>query len=258
MKNALATLVLLCCGTPLFAEPPQGYVLKWSDEFDGAELDKTKWEHWHPGKRRHAMNVPEAVTLRDGFLTIATYTEAGKHFTGMISTRDKYEAQYGYYEARIEWMDAPGQWSALWSQTPTVGKPIDDVATAGMEIDFVEHRAVDHEGKPLAAKANFTLHWNGYGKDHKGKGHQTPALALDKGFHIYGVEWTESSYRFFIDGKLQWEVKEPISKRPQFMILSSEVESGAWSAAIPAEGYGDRASGKTKIVVDYVRHYMKP
>jgi len=38
------------------------------------------------------------------------------------------------------------------------------------------------------------------------------------------------------------------------MILSSEVESGAWSAAIPAEGYGDRASGKTKIVVDYVRH----
>ena len=109
MKNALATLVLLCCGAPLFAELPQGYALKWSDEFDGAELDKTKWVHWLPGKRRHAMNVPDAVTLRDGFLTIATYTEAGKHFTGMISTRDKYEVQYGYYEARIEWADAPGQ-----------------------------------------------------------------------------------------------------------------------------------------------------
>ncbi len=127
-----------------------------------------------------------------------------------------------------------------------------------MEIDFVEHRAVDHEGKPLGPKANFTLHWNGYGKEHKGKGHQTPALGLDKGFHVYGFEWTESAYRFFIDGKLQWEVQEPISKRPQFMILSSEVESGAWSAAIPEEGYGDRASGKTKIVVDYVRHYVKP
>jgi len=35
------------------------------------------------------MNVSEAVTLRDGFLTIATYTEAGSHFTGMISTLDK-------------------------------------------------------------------------------------------------------------------------------------------------------------------------
>ena len=54
------------------------------------------------------MNVPEAATLRDGFLTIATYTEGGKHFTGMISTKDQYEAQYGYYEARIQWADAPG------------------------------------------------------------------------------------------------------------------------------------------------------
>ena len=69
------------------------------------------------------MNVPEAATLRDGFLTIATYTEGGKHFTGMIFTKDQYEAQYGYYEARIQWADAPGQWSAIGSQTPTVGKP---------------------------------------------------------------------------------------------------------------------------------------
>ena len=129
---------------------------------------------------------------------------------------------------------------------------------AGMEIDFVEHRAVDHEGKPIGGKANFTLHGNGYGKDHKGKGHQTPALALAKGFHVYGVEWTALAYRFFIDGKMYSEVTEPISKRPQFLILSSEVESGTWSSAIPAEGYGDRASGKTEIVVDYLRHYVRP
>lgn len=258
MKNVLIAASIVCCASPLFAEPPPGYELKWSDEFDGTALDQTKWMYWLAGKRRHATNVPEAVTVRDGMLTIATYTEDGKHFTSMISTLGKYEPQYGYFEARISWADAPGQWSAFWSQTPTIGDPIGDVAKAGMEIDFVEHRAVDHEGKPLASKANFTLHWDGYGKDHKGKGHQTPALDLDKGFHVYGCEWTESAYRFFIDGKLQWEVTEPISKRPQFIILSSEVESGAWSHAIPAEGYGDRASGKTKIVVDYVRHYVKP
>jgi len=88
-NNAFAKLLLVCCGASHFAEPPQGYVLKWSDEFDGVALDQTKWVHWLAGKRRHAMNVPNAVTLRHGFLTIATYTEAGKHFTGMISTRDK-------------------------------------------------------------------------------------------------------------------------------------------------------------------------
>ena len=152
----------------------------WSDEFDGVALDQTKWVYWNPGKRRHAMNVPEAVTLRDGFLTIATYTESGKHFTGMISTRDKYEAQYGYYEARIQWADAPGQWSAFWSQTPTIGKPIDDVAAAGMEIDFVEHRAVDHEGKPLAAKANFTLHCTDTGRITKAKATRRQTSAWTK------------------------------------------------------------------------------
>jgi beta-glucanase (GH16 family) len=258
MKLTPVLLALALAVTPIHAEPPAGYTLKWADEFDGTQLDTAKWIHWLPGKRRQAMNVPEAVTVRDGLLTIATYTEGGKHFTGMISTKDKYEASYGYYEARIQWADAPGQWAAFWSQSPTMGKPVGDVATAGMEIDFVEHREVDHEGKRIAGKANFTLHWDGYGKDHKGKGHMTPELGLDKGFHIYGFEWTESAYRFYIDGKLRWEVKEPISKRPQFIILSSEVESGAWSHTIPAGGYGDRTTSKTKLVVDYVRHYVKP
>ena len=253
---ATALLVLPC--SSLRAEAPEGYVLKWGDEFDGTVLDTAKWGQWLPGKRRQATNVPEAVTLKDGILTIATYTEGGKHFTGMISTQNLFEVAHGYWEARIQWSDAPGQWSAFWSQTPTIGQPIGDVAKAGMEIDFVEHREVDHEGKRIAQKANFTLHWDGYGKDHKGKGHQTPNLHLDEGFHIYGFEWTETAYRFFIDGKQVWEVKEPISQRPQFTILSSEVESGAWSHAIPKEGYGDRATTKTKLCVDYVRYYAKP
>ena len=58
--------------------------------------------------------MPEAVTVRDGLLTLSTYTEGGRHFTGMISTKGKYEARYGYFEARIQWADAPGQWSAFW------------------------------------------------------------------------------------------------------------------------------------------------
>lgn len=242
---------------PTRADPPPGYVLKWQDEFDGTELDAAKWVQWNPGKRRDATNVPEALVVGEGMLTLSTYTEQGKHFTGMIATKGKYEARYGYFEARIQWSDAPGQWSAFWCQTPTIGKPIGDVAAAGLEIDFVEHREVDHEGKRIAGKANFTLHWDGYGKEHKGKGHITPNLGLDKGFHVYGFEWTDSVYRFFIDRKLQWEVKEPISKREQFLIISSEVESGAWSQTIPAGGYGDRATTKTKIMVDYVRHYTK-
>lgn len=241
-----------------FASPPPGYTLHWSDEFSGTRLDATKWKHWLPGRRRDATNVPEAVTLRDGFLTITTYTERGAHFTGMISTDGIFGARFGYLEARIKWSDSPGMWSAFWCQTPTMGNPKGDVAAAGAEIDIAEHRAVDEQGKNIAPTVNFGLHWDGYGKDHKNKGHASQDWKLNEGFHTYGFEWTESSYTISIDGKTAWTVNEPISKRAEFIVLSSEVDDKAWATHIPAQGYGDRPTSRTKLVVDYVRYYTKP
>ena len=240
------------------AEPPPGYELKWADEFDGAQLDLTKWKHWDTGKRRDAIDTPDAVTVADGKLTVATWTEGGKHYTGMIATEGLFESSLGYYEARIQWQDAPATWCAFWSQSPTMGRMIGDMANAGLEIDFVEHREVDEQGRRIAGKANFTLHWDGYGPERKGSGFLTDDLKLDEGFHIYGCEWSEGGYRFFIDGKMLWETPGPVSKRPQFMILGCEVDDNSWATHIPRDGYGARASSKVKLVVDYVRYYAKP
>jgi beta-glucanase (GH16 family) len=258
----LRAIVLLALVGIAAAAPP-GYELKWADEFDGTKLDLTKWRHWLPGKRRDAINTPDALSVGGGKLTITTYTEGGKHHTGMISTQGIFEPSFGYYEARIEWQDAPGMWSVFWSisepmMLPHMGEHIGNVATAGNEVDFVEHRETDHEGKRMAGKVNFTLHWDGYAEHRNGSGFLTPDLGLDKGFHIYGCEWSESGYRFFIDGKMLWETPGPISRRPQFIVLCSEVEDMLWSWHIPKEGYGDRASSKVKMVVDYVRYYAKP
>ena len=110
----------------------------------------------------------------------------------------------------------------------------------------------------MAGKANFTMHWDGYAEHRNGSGFLTPDLKLDEGFHIYGCEWSETGYRFFIDGKMLWETRGPVSKRPQFTILSTEVENKLWSWSIPEGGYGDRATSKVKMVVDYVRIYEKP
>ena len=244
------------------AEPPPGYQLKWADEFDGTQLDPKKWKLWLPGKRYDAINTADAVSVADGVLTIKTYTEGGKHYTAMISTQGIFQPSLGYYEARIRWQDAPGTWSAFWTLSdlmllPDIDKHIGDVAKAGNEVDFVEHRETDHEGKRMAGKANFTLHWNGYAEHRDGSGFLTPDLGLDKGFHIYGCEWSETGYRFFIDGKMLWETAGPVSRRPQFIALSTEVNSNLWSWSIPDGGYGDRTSGKVKFTVDYVRYYAK-
>jgi beta-glucanase (GH16 family) len=258
----LAVALLPCLPSAARCGPPPGYQLKWADEFDGAQLDLKKWTVWLPGKRRDAINTPDAVSIADGKLTITTYTEVGKHYTGMVSTQGIFEPSFGYYEARIQWNDAPATWSVFWTISepmllPFMGAHIGNVETAGNEVDIVEHREVDHEGKRMAGQANFTLHWDGYAENRNGSGFLTPDLGLDKGFHTYGCEWSETGYRFFIDGKMLWETPGPISRRPQFMILSTEIDDNLWSSHIPKEGYGDRATSKVKMVVDYVRYYAK-
>ena len=39
-------------------------------------------------------------------------------------------------------------------------------------------------------------------------------------FHTYTVDWTPSSYTFYIDGKVTMRVSSGISKQPVFLILS--------------------------------------
>lgn len=242
-------------GAPLIsAAAPNGYRLAWADEFDGNALDATKWDHRGLGKRRDAINVKEAVTVRDGVLTIRTWTEAGVHHTGMISTAGKFESGPGYYEARIRFDDSPGMWSAWWSQTPTMGRPLGDPARAGMEIDILEHRVTTKAGKDIADQVQHTLHWDGYGEHHKSRGHMSGDCGLSQDWHVFGLEWTEEEYRFFVDGKLTWTGR-PVSRRPQFMLLSSEVDDNRWAGDIPKEGYGDRAHSRTRFQVDYVRYY---
>jgi beta-glucanase (GH16 family) len=148
-------------------------------------------------------------------------------------------------------------WSAFWIQTPTFGKPPGDPASAGTEIDVVEHRAMDRQGKKLAGQAQHTVHWVGLDKRTQSKAHLTDDLGLDHGFHTIGVEWTETEYRFYVDDKLTWTAPAPVSKRNQYIILSSEVKNDAWAGKIPAKGYGSREISTTRLVADYVRFYER-
>jgi beta-glucanase (GH16 family) len=109
-----AALVWLGLGLVVQAAPPPGYQLVWSDDFNGPALDTNKWDYWLPGRRREAVNVSNAVTVTNGAATLTTYTDEGKHYTGMISTAGKFELVHGYWEARISYADAPGMWSAFW------------------------------------------------------------------------------------------------------------------------------------------------
>ncbi len=240
-----------------------GWALVWDDEFDGTTLDTTKWGYWLTGTRRDAVNTPSAVAVGGGNMTLSTYTSGGVHYTGMISTDAKYLPAYGYVEARIDYGDTAGMWSAFWMQSPTMGATIGDGEGSGTEIDICEHRSVDGSSADISNKIVGNIHWDGYGVNHKSVGYDSGSLGLASGFHIYGMEWTPTTQRFYIDGVLKWTVTDatssPVSRRTEFLILSSEVDdtTTTWAGAKPAAGYGSLLTTTTRMVVDYVRVYQR-
>ncbi len=246
------------------AAPPAGYTLAWSDEFKGSKLDRAKWEYARNGWRGSAYNTPAAVSVTNGCLVITTYTSGGTNFTGFIDTNRRAKFGCGYYEASIEFSNAPGQWSAFWIQTPwmmnvqpngTLGSTNDN-PTNGVEIDVFEHRCADHNGKDWVDGGDHALHWNGYGRREKNAAWSSRFLGIGSGFHAYGFLWTTNSYTFYIDGHSTWTTKSyMISSVPEFIRLTSEVQSNSWAGNVPSGGYPDRDKSQIKMYVDYVRYY---
>lgn len=270
-------LSTLSCGLAILTAAgavavPPGFSPKpvWSDEFNGRSLDMSKWAYYQPGVRRQAHNTPDALSFDGKHLTITTYTKAGTHYTCMICTDGKFMQKYGFFEASIQFHDAPGEWSAFWIYSPTFGKPVGDVAVAGAEIDIVEHRKqLALPGLPAVDGTkivNANVIWDGYGwarnpptKPGEVKFFVRRVPSAEETFHRYGLAWDATGYRFYVDDVLWFTMTEPaaISRRPEYLLLSSEVESDVLAGAIPAAGYGSLAASTTKMLVDYVRVYTQ-
>jgi beta-glucanase (GH16 family) len=247
----------------------------WADEFNGSSLDLTRWNYRGTGVRNDGILTPDAVAVGGGALTIKTYTEAGKHYSGMISTLKSgasgFEQAYGYFEARIRFSSAPGQWSAFWLQSPTIGSPLGDPTTAGVEMDIVEHRArcvnapAPTPPATCSATNNITnraqqgLIWDGYGAQSKLALKLSDPLAGlgNASWHTWALRWTPTNLTFYYDGTVVAFTTTPISHRSQYIILSSEVGQ-FFAGPIPPSGYGTRATSLTNMQVDYVRVWADP
>jgi beta-glucanase (GH16 family) len=233
--------------------------LVWRDDFGGAVLDTAKWTAY-AGARRDARNDPAAVSVARGVLTLATWTEDGAHHTGFVDTAGKFAATYGYFEARIRFASSPGEWGAFWLQSPTMGTPPDDVGVAGAEVDVVEHRATDAEGRDIADRYGINVHWDGYGASHQHAGGEgsppAGAAPLQGSWHTYAVLWTRDRYAFYLDGVEQWATEQGVSHRSEFIKLTCEVQDGSWAGHVPPGGYGAPGRSTTAMQVDWVRAWQ--
>jgi beta-glucanase (GH16 family) len=239
------------CGAATFAtaaEPeglpaaPEGktWQLVWQDEFDGQQLDASKWEV-PEGRRRDGWWSREAISLDgQGHLEIRALRSADKYLDGCVRTRGKFEHAQGYYETRVLFQRQPGHWTAFWLYNSSVGR-VGDEGRDGTEIDIMEKPWLDD-------RVQHALHWDGYGRAHKSSGHVSRAPGVMEGWHTFALWWKADEYVFYIDGKEVWRTADGgVCQVPLYIKLSDEI--GDWA--------GDIADAKLpdSFLVDYVRVY---
>ena len=262
---------------------PITYNLVWSDEFDGEEIDTTKWDFqygtgnlygvqfWGNNEEQYYTSREENARVEDGKLLITAIKEE-ERFKGMQYTSARmrtitntgevlYATTYGKIEARIKLPAGDGIWPAFWML------PADQTAygawAASGEIDIMEVRG------RLPRVVNGTLHYGGAwpSNTYTNESYELPEDMDVTQFHNYSIEWEPDEIRWYVDDVCyftmtsdEWycnsigEVKECADSAPfdvPFYILLNVAVGGNFD---PEADMTDTVFPAT-MEVDYVRVY---
>jgi len=220
----------------------QSWKLAWNDEFDGKALDTSKWDV-PEYKRRDALWSRKAVVLDGkGNLALKVIKEGGNYLDGCARTKGKYEKAFGYFVARMRLQKSTGHWPAFWLFNDGVNT-VGNAGRDGTEIDIMEKPFLD-------SKVQQTLHWDGYGKEHKSEGFVAGVPGIMEGWHDFGLLWTPKEYVYYVDGKETWRTAAGgVCQVPLYLKLSDEIQFKGWAGKL------DDAKLPDETLVDYVRVY---
>lgn len=247
------------------------------DDFNGSELDNTKWEKCpeqerQPHMPRHGWWSDECSSVKDSCLVLECKKGAGdKLVSGGIRSISKDGARQmflnsqGLYEIKFKAEKGSGFWYAFWLFANNDDAHIGNGATNAAELDCFELLPGKSPWKYNGADSNeegrcmTTIHWDGYTPEHhKMKGTDGIKVTdFDPDFydkwHTYQFEWTEESYNCFMDGKLLWSMKgadygEGICRAEAYMKIT--MEFGEWGGEIDSV---IQNGGSRKMLVDYVK-----
>ena len=240
-------------GANLFAQK-DGYELYWHDEFDGTELDTSKWKHRGLGSRRGGTVTEEAISL-DGnghLLITTTITDTANYYVGMIGTGETFNTTYGYFECRAKF-GKKVPWDSFWLQCPTAyaaGPP----ATTGAEIDIFEFTGNKHN--IMGWEIPHNVWWGDNNGTLKSWGSHASVVDNVDGFVTVAVEWISSHYIFYVNGTFTFATNKGVSGIDEYIILSEEPRT--WDDLLNnLEDKGLELPVLDTFIVDYVRVYKK-
>lgn len=236
-------------------------VLIFEDDFNGTELDTSKWsiEIRDDGCGNDEIEdyVESQVSVSNSNLVLtATKVTDEQWLSGRINSNDKIEIKFGRIEAKIK-MDAyQGYWQAFWllgaDHYENSGKTIEGVAWPDCgEIDIIEHVGAN---KKVQSCYHCTTD-SGY---RGGTGAILYSGILDMTqYHVYALEWVDGKMEYSVDGvvygthdvsSLVYNGSNPFSKA--YYIIFNFAVGGGLGGTVGAD-----TPTTSNMYVDWVRVY---
>ncbi|TPG66429.1 family 16 glycosylhydrolase [Hymenobacter nivis] len=234
--------------------------LMWSDEFDGAAIDATKWGYdlgsnngWGNNELEYYTNSTENAALSGGNLVIQAkkQSQGGREYTSArMLTKGKQDFKFGRVDVRAKLPKGQGIWPAIWM----LGSDIDqnNWPKCG-EIDIMELRG------QAPNKILSTMHYPDATGAHKYKGIEPVTLpnnaSFADDFHVFSVVRSQDKMRFFLDGTLYYTFTSSDASiypfnNPFFLVLN---------VAVGGDFLGNPDATTVfpqQMTVDYVRYYQ--
>ncbi|MBS9462246.1 glycoside hydrolase family 16 protein [Flagellimonas sp. 389] len=213
---------------------------------------------WGNQELQYYTDRSDNVRVENGVLLITAREESfeGSQYTSArLITKDKFEQQYGRFEARIRLPFGQGIWPAFWM----LGADIDENPWPGAgEIDIMEYRG--QEPSILIG----SVHGPGYnGGDAISKEFTLENDRFDTGFHTFGIEWGPDFINYYVDDVLYNQITpEDVDEETDgegvwvfdkpFFILMNLAVGGTFVGSPNAETQFPQT-----MIVDYVRVYKQ-
>ena len=279
---------------PSFLPEGTKWKLVWSDEFDGKEIDRSKWDFdlgngfydynakqwingWGNEELQYYTREPENAFVKDGQLHIKAIKES-IHNCGYTSARMKtrkrdgsalFNQCYGKFEFRAKLPIGKGVWPALWMLPQS-----DKYGTwpSSGEIDVLEARG--QEPNKILGTLHFGSRWPANAL--KENNILLPNNGTIADFHTYAIEWEPGEIRWLLDGKqfaaqsFWWSSSKVAANKG--IQPTKEEDLNAWPAPFDQPFYlvmnvavGGKFLGNpdnttlfpAEMLIDYVRVYEK-
>jgi len=226
IQKKLTTVLLAAMPVLGFAQaietPPDGYTLRWSDEFNGSELNSNNWNYetgngnwgFGNGELEYYTDRTDNVKVQDGKLVITAKKENYNNFkftSGRINGNGKAYFTHGIIQAKIKFpKTANGLWPAYWM----MGNDINRYGWPKCgEMDIVElgfsegintgwqdryfgaalHWGQNNDGHRFESQ-DFASANNNYDKDYS----KWPVIE-DGEWHVVTVDWDSEKCRMYLD-----------------------------------------------------------